>query len=70
MKKRLPLGEIQIRELYTVKESWLAKLGHWDEALEIYDLKLSQNPRDAKAVAGKIKCLGNTFYFILFGHFI
>ena len=58
MQKRLPLGEIQIRELYTVKESWLAKLGHWDEALEIYNLKLAQNPRDGKAMAGKIKCLG------------
>ena len=55
MHKTLPLGEL--REMYTVQESWLAKLGHWDEALEIYNRKLAQNPRDGKAIAGKIKCL-------------
>ena len=50
MEKRVPPGEL--RELYKVQESWLAKLGHWDEALVKYDKKLTENPRDGKALAG------------------
>lgn len=46
-----------LKEVYAVQESWLAKLGHWDEALVKYDAKLAVNPRDSKMLAGKMKCL-------------
>eukprot|EP00981_Chlorochromonas_danica_P010478 scaffold3243_cov173-Ochromonas_danica.AAC.11 len=47
----------ELKEFYTVQESWLAKLGYWDEALQKYDEKLAINPRDSIAIAGKMKCL-------------
>jgi tetratricopeptide (TPR) repeat protein len=40
-----------------VKEAWLAKLGRWDEALDIYEKKLEQQPSNAEALVGKSKCL-------------
>jgi FKBP12-rapamycin complex-associated protein len=46
-----------LKEVYAVQESWLAKLGHWDEALVKYDAKLAVTPKDSKVLAGKMKCL-------------
>ena len=43
----------------TIQESWLAKLGYWEEALEMYDKKLLTSPDDVNAVVGKLKCLDN-----------
>eukprot|EP00605_Chrysophyceae_sp_TOSAG23-4_P001470 GSChrysophyteH1.ASY1.ANO1.1606.1 assembled CDS len=47
----------ELSESYKVQEAWLAKLGHWDDALVGYETKLEENPRDASAIAGKLKCL-------------
>ncbi|RYH28611.1 DUF3385 domain-containing protein [archaeon] len=47
----------ELKEFYTVQESWLAKLGYWDEALQKYDEKLLINPKDSVAIAGRMKCL-------------
>lgn len=47
----------QLQENYKVQEAWLAKLGHWNEALAKYDERLAKNPRDGEATAGKLKCL-------------
>jgi hypothetical protein len=35
-----------------VQEAWLAKLGHWTEALEKYDARLEVNADDADAIRG------------------
>ena len=40
-----------------VKEAWLAKLGRWDEALDMYEKKLLAHPTNAEALVGKSKCL-------------
>ena len=40
-----------------VQESWLAKLGNWDEALAIYQQKLAADPHNNNAQLGKMKCL-------------
>ena len=40
-----------------MQEAWLAKLGHWGEALRMYDARLIVTPRDGMAIAGKLKCL-------------
>ena len=42
---------------YTVQESWLAKLGQWNEALLRYDQRLEKSPNDGTAILGKLKCL-------------
>jgi phosphatidylinositol kinase/protein kinase (PI-3 family) len=47
----------ELKEFYTVQESWLAKLGYWDEALSKYDEKIQSNSKDSLAIAGKVKCL-------------
>ena len=39
------------------KEQWLAKLGSWTEALEVYEEKLGRNPRDFDAILGCMRCL-------------
>jgi FKBP12-rapamycin complex-associated protein len=42
----------------TVHESWLAKLGYWEEALAMYEAKLAVNGNDdVEAVIGRLKCL-------------
>jgi FKBP12-rapamycin complex-associated protein len=38
-------------------ESWLAKLGSWAEALDMYEQKLKENPNDTGAVLGCMRCL-------------
>jgi len=42
---------------YVVRDSWLVKLGHFESALERYELRLQANSKEAAAVAGKLKCL-------------
>ena len=39
------------------KELWLAKLGSWTEALEVYEEKLLRNQHDFDAVLGCMRCL-------------
>lgn len=39
-----------------VKESWLAKLGNWSEALGLYEQKRRRDPQDTQAVLGLMKC--------------
>jgi serine/threonine-protein kinase mTOR len=39
------------------KELWLAKLGSWTEALEVFEEKLSRNPHDFDAILGCMRCL-------------
>ena len=38
------------------KEAWLAKLGSWTEALEVYEEKLALNPTDFDAIVGCMRC--------------
>ena len=40
-----------------VKESYLAKLGSWSEALVLYERKLSEDENDTGAILGCIRCL-------------
>lgn len=44
-------------DLAAKKESWLAKLGSWAEALAVYEMKLSRNPQDFEALLGCMRCL-------------
>lgn len=44
-------------DLAEKKESWLAKLGSWTEALAVYEQKLSNSPRDFEAILGCMRCL-------------
>lgn len=53
LKKKHP----ELQKDYTVHESWLAKLGYWNEALTKYEERLQSNPTDGEAMAGKLKCL-------------
>lgn len=39
------------------KERWLAKLGSWTDALEMYEDKLMRNPMDFDAAVGCMRCL-------------
>jgi FKBP12-rapamycin complex-associated protein len=48
-------GEI---DLAAKEELWLAKLGSWTEALEVYERKLDRNRHDFEAVIGCMRCLG------------
>jgi len=42
------------------KESWLAKLGSWTEALAVYEDKLRHSPHDFDAILGSMRCLDAT----------
>mmetsp|Transcript_21493 Transcript_21493/g.52973 ORF Transcript_21493/g.52973 Transcript_21493/m.52973 type:complete len:3171 (+) Transcript_21493:99-9611(+) len=42
------------------RELWLAKLGSWSDALEVYEEKLARNPNDFGAVLGCMRCLSAT----------
>ena len=44
-------------DLAEKKESWLAKLGSWTEALAVYEQKLGVNPQDFEAILGCMRCL-------------
>jgi tetratricopeptide (TPR) repeat protein len=41
----------------TVQESWLANLGQWQEALDMYEKNLAADPTDSDSILGKVKCL-------------
>jgi hypothetical protein len=51
------VNELVSADLAENKELWLAKLGSWTEALEVYEQKLSRNPRDFDAILGCMRCL-------------
>jgi FKBP12-rapamycin complex-associated protein len=51
------VNEVVSVDLAENKELWLAKLGSWTEALEVYEQKLSRNPRDFDAILGCMRCL-------------
>ena len=51
------VNELVSVDLAENKELWLAKLGSWTEALEVYEQKLSRNPRDFDAILGCMRCL-------------
>lgn len=38
------------------KELWLAKLGSWSEAVEVYERRLRRNPNDFDAILGCMRC--------------
>lgn len=40
-----------------VHESWLAQLGRWEDALEIYNKNLANDPHNHESLFGKVKCL-------------
>ena len=42
------------------KERWLAKLGSWTDALEVYEEKLIRNPSDFDAALGCMRCLSSS----------
>jgi FKBP12-rapamycin complex-associated protein len=42
------------------KERWLAKLGSWTDALEVYEEKLIRNPNDLDAALGCMRCLSSS----------
>eukprot|EP00985_Skeletonema_marinoi_P034756 scaffold44750_cov204-Skeletonema_marinoi.AAC.1 len=37
-------------------ESWLAKLGSWGEAVQLYEQKLTKNPSDVNSILGCMQC--------------
>ncbi|CAM9623049.1 unnamed protein product [Chrysoparadoxa australica] len=44
-------------ESVIVKESWLAKLGRWEEALQLYKDKVKAQPGNIAACIGTMKCM-------------
>jgi serine/threonine-protein kinase mTOR len=53
----LKYAQKQLGSSIVVKESWLAKLGNWSEALALYRQRRQQDSRDIGAVLGIMKCL-------------
>jgi FKBP12-rapamycin complex-associated protein len=51
------MNEVDTLDLAENKELWLAKLGSWTEALEVFEDKLLRNPRDFDAILGCMRCL-------------
>ena len=49
-----PSGSMALPEVH---ETWLAKLGSWSEALEIYEEKIRRNPEDFDSILGCMRCL-------------
>ncbi|ETV93394.1 hypothetical protein, variant 2 [Aphanomyces invadans] len=45
------------RSVIQVKESWFEKLQDWENALELYNVKLVESPHDLDACTGKMRCL-------------
>jgi tetratricopeptide (TPR) repeat protein len=50
-------SKMDVLDLAENKELWLAKLGSWTEALEVYEEKLIRNPHDFDAILGCMRCL-------------
>lgn len=44
-------------DLYKNEGFWLAKLGNWSEALEMYQSRLKEHPSDFEAMLGCLRCL-------------
>jgi tetratricopeptide (TPR) repeat protein len=53
-------GNIDSLDLAENKERWLAKLGSWSDALELYEEKLLRNPNDFDATLGCMRCLSSS----------
>lgn len=51
------MNKMETLDLAENQEQWLAKLGSWTEALEVYEEKLGRNPRDFDAILGCMRCL-------------
>lgn len=51
---------LETLDLAENKERWLAKLGSWTDALEVYEDKLKRNPRDLDATLGCMRCLSSS----------
>ena len=51
---------INYLDLAENKERWLAKLGSWTDALEVYEEKLMRNPNDFDATLGCMRCLSSS----------
>src|SRR3546814_6292211 len=49
--------KMQISSAITIKESWLAKLGDWEAALERYRERTEEYPTEAWPLVGQMKCL-------------
>ena len=47
-------------DLVENKDRWLAKLGSWTDALEVYEEKLMRNPSDFDATLGCMRCLSSS----------
>eukprot|EP00595_Chromulina_sp_UTEXLB2642_P003213 CAMPEP_0196768462 /NCGR_PEP_ID=MMETSP1095-20130614/42795_1 /TAXON_ID=96789 ORGANISM="Chromulina nebulosa, Strain UTEXLB2642" /NCGR_SAMPLE_ID=MMETSP1095 /ASSEMBLY_ACC=CAM_ASM_000446 /LENGTH=1571 /DNA_ID=CAMNT_0042138109 /DNA_START=3776 /DNA_END=8494 /DNA_ORIENTATION=- len=54
---KLQLRHPELRNSLVVQDSWLTKLGYWEEALAKYENRLLLNEIDAVAITGKLKCL-------------
>ena len=55
--EKLPPSLMEEHDVAVEKERWLAKLGSWTDALEMYEDKLMKNPRDFDAAVGCMRCL-------------
>jgi len=55
-RKENAVGESSVHS-YAVHEAWLAKLGHWEEALLKYQQRVRADPNDRSAVLGSLKSL-------------
>jgi len=55
--EKLPPSLMEEQDVAVEKERWLAKLGSWTDALEMYEDKLMKNPRDFDAAVGCMRCL-------------
>ncbi|CAM9983693.1 unnamed protein product, partial [Phaeothamnion confervicola] len=53
----LTYAQSRLGSVMAVKESWLAKLGHWQEALALYGRRHEADPADVGAIIGCMKCL-------------
>ncbi len=53
----LKYAQKKLGSVIVVKESWLAKLGNWTEALGLYEERAKEEPADMEAVLGMMKCL-------------
>jgi tetratricopeptide (TPR) repeat protein len=51
------MNDMETLDLAENKELWLAKLGSWTEALEVYEDRLGRNPSDFDAILGCMRCL-------------
>ncbi|RHY65049.1 hypothetical protein DYB34_010378, partial [Aphanomyces astaci] len=53
----LKYAQLHHKSVIHVKESWFEKLQDWDNALDLYNVKLQETPNDMDACTGKMRCL-------------